>query len=108
MASTWVAVALVLIASALIVAHWQGRWPASSVGGAITGATAITTSFFIVGACIDDAVHKPEWVEPGALWTAIITAIAFFLAGALIAGPWFVAQMVADARREQGARPDNT
>jgi uncharacterized protein YneF (UPF0154 family) len=107
MASTWVALALVCVAAALIAGHFQGRWRASSVGGAITGATAITASFFIVGACIDDAVHKPEWVEPGALWTAIITAIVLFLSGALMGGPWFVTQMLADARRDEDARPDN-
>ena len=35
------------------------------------------------------------------------TAIVLFLSGALIAGPWFVTQMLADARRDEDARPDN-
>ncbi|GAT07738.1 hypothetical protein H7I77_09700 [Mycolicibacterium novocastrense] len=109
MGTVWVAVGLVCAATALIMLHWRGRWPESSIGAAITGATAISASFFIVGSCIDVSVRRPEWFQdPMALWSSIITALALFIIGALIAGPWFVTRMLADAHRDHPAHQTPT
>jgi hypothetical protein len=86
----------------LVTLQDRRRWPRSSPAAAIAGVTAIATSFAIVGACIEFSLDKPEWLQaPGALWSAIFTAFGMFVWGAVLAGPWFVTHMLADASREQ-------
>ena len=102
MASVWVVFALMGVFGVLVTLQGRRRWPRSSPAAAIAGATAIATSFAVVGASIEISLDKSEWLQaPGALWSAIFTAFGMFMWGAVLAGPWFVTRVLAEASREQ-------
>ena len=96
-----IALLLCAIAGVLLAGHVRQWWPASSVGGATTGAVFLVTSIVLLGSGIEFAVSQNDLGVPEAILGSLFGVIAFLAVAVFTSGPWCVKVMLQEAHRSE-------